>query len=96
MPVSTETRAAVQKIIGDTLVNARPTNTTVSSQMKIGPGSPAPANYLKAVAWGEQKFKELGLTNVHTETFKIIPGSRSRARRPGALSGEFTPAPVEL
>jgi carboxypeptidase Q len=71
MPVSTETRAVVQKIIGDTLVNGRAYEYDRQLADEIGPRLTGSANYLKAVAWGEQKFKELGLTNVHTETFKI-------------------------
>jgi carboxypeptidase Q len=71
MPVSTETRAAVQKIIGDTLVNGQAYEYDRQLADEIGPRLTGSANYLKAVAWGEQKFKELGLSNVHTETFKI-------------------------
>jgi carboxypeptidase Q len=71
MPVSTETRAVVQKIIGDTLVNGQAYEYDRQLADEIGPRLTGSANYLKAVTWGVQKFKELGLTNVHTETFKI-------------------------
>jgi carboxypeptidase Q len=71
MPVSAETRAAVQKIIGDTLVNGQAYEYDGLLADGIGPRLTGSANYLKAVAWGEQRFKELGLANVHTENFKI-------------------------
>jgi carboxypeptidase Q len=71
MPVSTETRAVVQKIIGDTLVNGQAYEYDRQLADEIGSRLTGSANYLKAVAWGEQKFKELGLTNVHTESFKV-------------------------
>jgi len=70
MPVSTETRAAVQKIIGDTLVNGQAYEYDRQLADEIGPGSPA-RKHLKAVAWGRAKVQGAWLTNVHTETFKI-------------------------
>ena len=63
LPVSTETRATVQKIIGDTLVNGQAYEYDRELADDIGPRLTGSANYLKAVTWGEQKFKELGLTN---------------------------------
>jgi carboxypeptidase Q len=71
LPVSTETRATVQKIIGDTLVSGQAYEYDRELADDIGPRLTGSANYLKAVAWSEQKFKDLGLTNVHTETFRI-------------------------
>ena len=61
----------VQRIIGDTLVNGQAYEYDRQLADEIGPRLTGSANYLKAVAWGEQKFKQLGLTNVHTELFKI-------------------------
>jgi hypothetical protein len=61
----------MQKIVGDTLVNGQAYEYDRQLADEIGPRLTGSANYLKAVTWGEQKFKELGLSNVHTETFKI-------------------------
>src|ERR1700740_754513 len=49
MPVSTETRSAVQKIIGDTLVNGQASEYDRQLADEIGPRLTGSANYLKAV-----------------------------------------------
>lgn len=87
LPVSTETRATVQKIIGDTLVNGQAYEYDRELADDIGPRLTGSANYLKAVTWGEQKFKELGLTHVHAETFRIdtwepAPGASGQVLSP--------------
>jgi carboxypeptidase Q len=70
MPVSAETKTIVQRIIGDTIVGGQAYEYDRQLADEIGPRLTGSPNYLKAVKWGEAKFKELGLTNVHTESFK--------------------------
>lgn len=70
MPVSMETKAVMTKIIGDTVVGGQAYEYDRQLADEIGPRLTGSPNYLKAVTWGQAKFKELGLTNVHTENFK--------------------------
>lgn len=49
MPVSTETRALMQKIVGDTLVNGQAYEYDRQLADEIGPRLTGSANYLKAV-----------------------------------------------
>ena len=71
MPVSPQTREAVQRIIGETVVNGQAYEYDRQLADEIGPRLTGSPNYLKAVQWGEAKFRELGLTDVHTETFRM-------------------------
>ena len=87
MPVSPETRAVVQRIVGDTVINGQAYEYDRQLADEIGPRLTGSANYLKAVAWGEAKFRQLGLTNVHTEslhldTWEPEPGATARILSP--------------
>jgi carboxypeptidase Q len=70
-PVSAETRAAVSRLVGDIMVNGQ--NYEYDRQLAdtIGPRLTASANYERAVAWAQQQFKQMGVTNVHTEPFTM-------------------------
>ncbi len=69
MPLSPDTQAIVRRIMGDTMASGQAYEYDRQLADEIGPRLTGSPNYLKAVQWGEAKFKELGLTNVHTETF---------------------------
>lgn len=71
MPVSPETRAAVSHLVGDVMVNGQAYEYDRQLADEVGPRLTGSANYVHAVSWAEQKFKELGLVNVHTEEWKI-------------------------
>lgn len=71
MPVSPETRATVSQIVGDVMVNGQAYEYDRQLADEIGPRLTGSANYVHGVSWAEQKFKQLGLTNVHTEGWKI-------------------------
>jgi hypothetical protein len=102
MPVSAETRIAMQQIIGDTLVNGQAYEYDRELSDEIGPRLTGSAGYMKAVAWSEDKMRELGLTNVHTESFRMdtwepVPGCFGRVTSPTELnlhaySGGWSPS----
>jgi len=71
MPVSPETRTTVSRIVGDVMVNGQAYEYDRQLADEVGPRLTGSANYVRGVAWGEQQFKKLGLTNVHTEAWKI-------------------------
>jgi carboxypeptidase Q len=83
LPVSSATRDAVQKILSDTVANGQAYEYDRHLADDIGPRLTGSANYLQAVQWGEHTFQQLGLTNVHTENFKMDtwePGPVEKAR----------------
>lgn len=71
MPVSPETRSAVAGIIGDVMVNGQAYEYDRQLADTIGPRLTGSDNYVHAVAWAQDKFRSLGLANVHTESFTI-------------------------
>jgi carboxypeptidase Q len=71
MPVSPETRATVAQIIGDIMVNGQAYEYDRQLADTIGPRLTGSENYVHAVSWAEEKFRTLGLSNVHTEPFNM-------------------------
>jgi hypothetical protein len=71
MPVSPQTRAQIADLIGDTMVNGQAYEYDRQLADTIGPRLTGSENYVHAVAWAQEKFRSLGLTNVHTESFTM-------------------------
>lgn len=71
LPVSPDTRARVADIIGDVMVNGQAYEYDRQLSDTIGPRLTGSDNYVHAVAWAQEKFRSLGLANVHTESFTI-------------------------
>jgi hypothetical protein len=71
MPVSPETRSTVAHIIGDIMVNGQAYEYDRQLADTIGPRLTGSDNYVHAVSWAEEKFRALGLSNVHTEPFSM-------------------------
>lgn len=71
MPVAPETRSAVSGIIGDIMVNGQAYEYDRQLADTIGPRLTGSENYARAVSWAQEKFRALGLANVHTEPFTI-------------------------
>jgi len=69
--VSPETREAVRQLIGDSLLNGRAYEYDGHLADRIGPRLTGSSNYMSAAEWAVQQFKELGLSNVHTEGWTI-------------------------
>jgi carboxypeptidase Q len=69
--VSPQTRDAVQRLIGDGILNGKAYEYDGYLADMIGPRLTGSSNYMRAVDWAEQQFKELGLVNVHTEEWTI-------------------------
>ena len=69
--VSVETRDAVRQLIGDSMLDGRAYSYERDLADTIGPRLTGSSNYVRAVEWTEQQFKELGLANVHTEDWTI-------------------------
>jgi carboxypeptidase Q len=69
--VSPETRDAVRQLIGDTILNSQAYAYDQHLADSIGPRLTGSANYTRAADWAVQKFKALGLSNVHTEDWTI-------------------------
>ena len=70
-PVSSGTRAAVSKLIGNILVEGKAYDYDHDLADKIGPRLTGSDNYVQAVSWAVEKFNSLGLKNVHTEPFTM-------------------------
>jgi hypothetical protein len=66
-----QTRDAAQQIIGDSILNGKAYEYDAHLADLIGPRLTGSSNYMRAVEWTEQQFKELGLANVHTEDWTI-------------------------
>ncbi|HEX2917915.1 MAG TPA: M20/M25/M40 family metallo-hydrolase [Edaphobacter sp.] len=71
MPVSPQTRAHVADLIGDIMVNGQAYEYDRQLSDTIGPRLTGSENYVHAVDWAQEKFRSLGLANVHTESFTI-------------------------
>jgi hypothetical protein len=71
LSISEHTEQVIAKIIGDTLVHGQAYEYDRELADDIGPRLTGSANYFKAVQWSMAKFKDFGLTNVHTETFQM-------------------------
>ena len=71
VPVSAETHAALQQLIGNSLLDGQAYEYDRQLADMIGPRLTGSDNYMKAAEWAEQQFKSLGLKNVHTEAWTI-------------------------
>lgn len=71
MPVSSATRSTVAQIVGDIMVNGQAYEYDRQLADTIGPRLTGSENYAHAVSWAQQKFRSLGLANVHTEPFTM-------------------------
>ncbi len=69
--VSPETRTAVKQLIGDILLNGQAYEYDRELADTIGPRLTGSPNYMRAAEWAQRQFKQLGLTNVHTEDWTI-------------------------
>ena len=70
-PVSAETRAAVRQLIGDIMVNGQAYDFERQLADGIGPRLTGSDNYVHAVSWAQDQFRNLGLSNIHTESFNM-------------------------
>src|SRR5579862_35289 len=68
------TRAAVGKLIDDSVHNGKAYDYDEQLADMIGPRLTGSANYQHAVAWAEQQFGTLGLADVHEEEW-VIPAT---------------------
>ena len=71
LTISPDTRTAERQLIGDTLLNGQAYEYDRELADTIGPRLTGSENFQKAVSWGVRQFKELGLSNVHTEEWTI-------------------------
>ena len=71
MTIAADTRTAERQLIGDSLLNGQAYEYDRQLADLIGPRLTGSANFQKAVSWAEQRFKALGLSNVHTEEWTI-------------------------
>jgi len=69
--VSAETREAIQRLIGDSMLNGKAYAYDGYLADRIGPRLTGSANYMRAAEWAVEQFKSLGLANVHTENWTI-------------------------
>jgi carboxypeptidase Q len=89
LSISKRTEQTISKIIGDTLVDGQAYEYDRQIADEIGPRLTGSANYLRAVEWSIAKFNQFGLTNVHTEKFRMDTWEPD-----GPASGRIT-SPVE-
>jgi hypothetical protein len=68
---SPETREAVRQLIGDSTLNGKAYAYEGDLADMIGPRLTGSSNFMRAVEWTVQQFKEMGLANVHTEEWTI-------------------------
>jgi hypothetical protein len=61
----------MQQLIGDTVLNGKAYQYENHLADRIGPRLTGSSNYMQAVDWAVQQFRELGLSNVHTEDWTI-------------------------
>ena len=66
-----ETSAELRNLIGDTILNGQAYEYDRQLADTIGPRLTGSANYMHAAEWAQDKFKALGLANVHTEDWTI-------------------------
>jgi hypothetical protein len=71
MPVSSATRTTVAQIVGDVMVNGQAYEYDRQLADTVGPRLTGSENYVHAVSWAQEKFRSLGLANVHTEPFTM-------------------------
>ena len=69
--VSNETREAVRRLLGESLLNGKAYAFDEQLADGIGPRLTGSANYMRAAAWAVEQFKSFGLANVHTEEWTI-------------------------
>lgn len=71
-PTVTEaTRTAIRQLLGDILLNGQAYEYDRQLADTIGPRLTGSPNYMRAADWAQQHFRELGLSNVHTEDWTI-------------------------
>ncbi len=68
---SPETSAQLRNLIGDTILNGQAYEYDRQLADTIGPRLTGSANYMRAAEWAQDKFKSMGLSNVHTEDWTI-------------------------
>ncbi len=85
--VSDETRDAVKKLIGDSILNGKAYEYDGYLADHIGPRLTGSANYMRAADWAVQQFKSLGLANVHTENWTIAATWEPDGPAVGHLTG---------
>ena len=66
-----ETSTQLRALIGDTVLNGQAYEYDRQLADTIGPRLTGSANYMRAAEWAQDKFKSLGLSNVHTEEWTI-------------------------
>jgi len=69
--VSPETREAVRQLIGDSTLSGKAYAYEGDLADTIGPRLTGSSNFMHAVEWTVQQFKEMDLANVHTEEWTI-------------------------
>ena len=69
--VSPETRDAIRQLVGDSILNGKAYEYDGHLADRIGPRLTGSSNYMSAAEWAVQQFKELGLSNIHTEDWTI-------------------------
>lgn len=69
--ISPETRAALQQLTGNLVLSGQAYEFDRQLADTIGPRLTGSANYNRAADWAQSKFRELGLSNVHTEMWTI-------------------------
>jgi len=69
--VSPQTHDAVQRLIGDAVLNGKAYEYDGHLADMIGPRLTGSSNYMRAAEWANRQFKALGLANVHTEEWTI-------------------------
>jgi carboxypeptidase Q len=91
--VSTETRGAVQLLVGESLMNGKARAYDESLADGIGPRLTGSASYARAVEWTLQQFELLGLSQVHAETWTIPNAWQPKSAATGRI---LTPVSHEL
>ena len=81
-----ETSMQLRNLIGDTVLNGQAYEYDRQLADTIGPRLTGSANYMRAAEWAQEKFKSLGLSNVHTEDW-VIPATWEPE---GAAAGHIT------
>jgi carboxypeptidase Q len=70
--VSEPTRTAVRELIGSIMVDGKAYDYDRELADGIGPRLTGSANYNRAVVWTMEQFRSLGLSNVHTESLRLL------------------------
>ncbi len=69
--VSQDTRTAVKELMGDIFLNGQAYEYDRQLADTIGPRLTGSPNYMRAADWAQARFKQLGLTDIHTELWTI-------------------------